>query len=269
MVDDGLAAVGQVAAGGEVHHRVGAVALRPVQLLDFLRRCCCDTGEAPMLALILVVIMRPMPVGSSRFGRAFAAQRVGGASIARLALRDGLVDPVARVARCAPGWPIGAACAGTAARRRRRAAAAPPLPARWRTLAGITRRPRATSSRDELRASRPRARATRRISGVMMPLRAASSCVIALPSAGMTRIRFEGSAGPPAFSAAGSGRLPQRFPGEHGPANLGRQGSCPEIQGATDRRLDPGGTGEHLRRRVDCCCSPSHSPGRAWHRPDR
>ena len=35
------------------------------------------TGDAPMLALILVVIIRPMPVGSSRFGAAMPRSTLG------------------------------------------------------------------------------------------------------------------------------------------------------------------------------------------------
>ncbi len=58
------------------------------------------TGEAPMLALILVVIMRPMPVGSRRFGARDPASTVG-SSIEIRALRDRLVDPERGVVRAA------------------------------------------------------------------------------------------------------------------------------------------------------------------------
>src|SRR5690349_17509193 len=54
--------------------------------------------------------------------------------------------------------------------------ALPPLPARWRTFAGITRRPRATSARMTSGVTHSRS-ATRRISGVTTSARAASSCV--------------------------------------------------------------------------------------------
>ncbi len=49
-----------------------------------------------MLALILVVIMRPMPVGSRRFG-ARSPRSASGVSDRRRALRHGLVDPEARL----------------------------------------------------------------------------------------------------------------------------------------------------------------------------
>ena len=100
-----------------------------------------------MLALILVVIMRPMPMGSSRFGARSPRIHAASADFA-LALGDGLIDPeTARSAR-----------APDDRRARRRvlarigatafsAGALPPLPARWRLFAGITSRPRATSSR--------------------------------------------------------------------------------------------------------------------------
>jgi hypothetical protein len=56
-----------VLAGGEVHHRVGAPADRPAQLLDLL----LDeepTAELPMLALIFTRKLRPMIIGSARGG---------------------------------------------------------------------------------------------------------------------------------------------------------------------------------------------------------
>ena len=61
----------------------------------------------------------------------------------------------------------------------------------WLTLAGITIRPRATSSRTASRPS-PSRSATRSIAGEMVPLRARSICVISAPFAGMSRIRFVG-----------------------------------------------------------------------------
>ncbi len=39
VVDDGLAAFVEVAAGGEVHEGVGAVFLGPVEFFDFFVRC--------------------------------------------------------------------------------------------------------------------------------------------------------------------------------------------------------------------------------------
>ena len=86
--------------------------------------------------------------------------------------------------------------------------AAPALPARCRLLAGMTSRPRATSSR--MNSGRAHSRcATRRISPVIRPFRAASSCVIsrfpppALPGSGS-----RGQQARPAFSAASSGAAP-------------------------------------------------------------
>jgi hypothetical protein len=53
--------------GGEVHHRVGAPADRPDELLDLLGRGE-TTAELPMLALILTRKLRPMAIGSHRGG---------------------------------------------------------------------------------------------------------------------------------------------------------------------------------------------------------
>jgi hypothetical protein len=88
VIDDRLAAGREVAARREVHQRVGAVALRPLELLDLGRRPLA-TGEAPMLALTLVVIMRPMPIGSRRRGARSP--------------RSGAASPIA-AARCATVW---------------------------------------------------------------------------------------------------------------------------------------------------------------------
>jgi hypothetical protein len=52
----------EVAAGGQVHDRVGAPALGPLELLDLFVGAE-ETGEAPMLALTLVLLARPMPSG--------------------------------------------------------------------------------------------------------------------------------------------------------------------------------------------------------------
>ena len=81
-------------------------------------------------------------------------------------------------------------------------------PARWWTLAGMTRRPRATSLRTSSGESASRS-ATTRIASVMMPSRAARICVLLLvlmiicrtPYAGTNRIRFNGSL------SAGDGRV--------------------------------------------------------------
>src|SRR5215208_3044053 len=70
-------------------------------------------------------------------------------------------------------------------------------PARWRTLAGITRRPRATSSRIVVAGTSSRA-ATSSMAGVTSPMRARRICVtqsliVSTPYAGTNRIRFNGS----------------------------------------------------------------------------
>ena len=36
VIDDGLPTAFQIAPGGEIHERVGTIALSPAQLLDFL-----------------------------------------------------------------------------------------------------------------------------------------------------------------------------------------------------------------------------------------
>jgi hypothetical protein len=78
VVDDRLPARRQRAAGGQVHDRVRAEALRPASF-STSSSVVLDTGDAPMLALILVVIMRPMPVGSRRLG-ARSPRRASGSS---------------------------------------------------------------------------------------------------------------------------------------------------------------------------------------------
>ena len=64
VADDPFAGVVDVAAGREVHHRVGAPADRPHHLLDFFldRR---GHRQLPILALIFVKKLRPMIIGSS------------------------------------------------------------------------------------------------------------------------------------------------------------------------------------------------------------
>ena len=63
-VDDGFANGGDVAAGGEIHHGVGAVVDGAVQLFEFVARCSEVVAELPMLALILQRKATPMPMGS-------------------------------------------------------------------------------------------------------------------------------------------------------------------------------------------------------------
>ncbi len=165
VVDDRLAARGEVAAGREVHQRVGAVAAAPSAASRPRPSVLLATGEAPMLALILVVIMRPMPVGSRRFG-ARSPRSASGSSIAAPALRDGLVHPVGarrRARRDGRRPPPGTL--RVAVRGRRVAAAAG-------EMAHVGRDHQAPARHlvaDELGRRRTRARATRRISGVMMP----------------------------------------------------------------------------------------------------
>src|SRR5262249_25421856 len=105
------------------------------------------------------------------------------------------------------------------------------LPTRCRTLAGMTIRPRATSSRMNSGATHSRC-ATRRISAVIRPVRAAWSCVIALPSAGVIRFRFEGAAGASCFL---SRLAPDGSPSvvswhRRYPAGTGRQGSLSRLR---------------------------------------
>jgi hypothetical protein len=122
VVDDGLPAGAQVAAGREVHQRVGAVALREAQLLDLLvgragHRRRADVG---------VDLGRDHAADAGRIetlGRALAAQLAGVVDHAP-ALRGRLVDPEpGRVARA--GMPDrNIVVASRLARRRRLAAAA-------------------------------------------------------------------------------------------------------------------------------------------------
>ena len=235
MVDDRLAARGEVAAGREVHQRVGAVALRPAQLLDLFVGALLDTGEAPMLALILVVIMRPMPVGSRRLGARSPRSDVGVVDHRR-ALRRRSGSPRARASARAPGWPIGRARRTRAGRRR--CGASPPLPARWRTLAGITRRPRATSSRMSSGVAPSRSRHAPHLRGDdALPRRFELCHRASLRRNDPDQVRGVGES-PLALSAAGLGRLPQRLPVEHDPRVPRRQGSA----GMSSRR-HMGGSG--------------------------
>src|SRR5712692_5123724 len=158
-----------------------------------------------MLALILVLIRRPMPVGSRRRGARSPRSTPGSWIAAQRCATVWLTQR--RPSAAAPGWPTatsGYSWSWTPA------GACPPLPARCLRLAGITRRPRATSSRTNSGETHSR-RATRCISAVTTPFRAASSCVMsrfpppALSGSGSRGQRFAPLSQPPP-----SGRLPQR-----------------------------------------------------------
>ena len=84
-------------------------------------------------------------LGSRRLG-ARSPRRASGSSSTWARCATVWFTHSAALAR-APGWPIGAAAYGAGDA----AGGSPALPARWRTLAGITRRPRATSARMKLR----------------------------------------------------------------------------------------------------------------------
>ena len=62
---DGLADLGDVAAGGEIHHGVGAVVDGVMQLLQLFVDVGSGDAELPMLALILQLEATPMHIGSS------------------------------------------------------------------------------------------------------------------------------------------------------------------------------------------------------------
>jgi hypothetical protein len=62
-----------------------------------------ETGEAPMLALIFVVIMRPIPVGSSRLAARSPPSRAGSSSTTWRCVTVWLTHRPA--SERAPGWP--------------------------------------------------------------------------------------------------------------------------------------------------------------------
>src|SRR5712692_3027948 len=118
----------------------------------------------------------------------------------------------------------------------------------------MTSRPRATSSRTNSGATHSRC-ATRRISAVIRPFRAASSCVMSrFPPPELPGSGSRGQQARPAFSAASSGAAPPAGRGsDHYPEGAPGQGSAsPSVPFRTGAQGDTGGTGApHGRAEVE------------------
>ncbi len=127
-----------------------------------------------MFALIFVEMARPTPIASRRFGARSPRQYSGSASSCRRCATVWLTQSM--LSGTHPGCPAGRCSAGRLAAESA-VGACPPLPARCLRLAGIMIRPVATWSRMNSGVTPSRA-ATRRISGVITPFRAASSWVM-------------------------------------------------------------------------------------------